>query len=410
MSSEENVKRQEKSKKKLNLNFPETRFMRFLGGKDLIFGLFMLILIGIVIFIFDQVSYIFKPFIIVFNTIVAPIIVSLILYYLFNPIVNLMERYNISRLWGVIILFLVIIGVISLAINLLIPVISSQIKTFGTNFPHYITKVNQFIDDITKYTVASNFYSQIQDYLNSLAKKIPSMISDYFNGFGSKVKNIAETVVNVGVVIVTTPFVLFFMLKDGHRFKDFSTKIVPPKFRKDYHDLLDKMSVQVGSYIQGQIIVSLCIGVLLFIGYSIIGLDYGLILACIAAVTSVVPYIGPTIAISPAIIIALITSPIMLLKLIVVWTAVQFIEGHFISPNIMGKTLQIHPLTIIFILLSAGNLLGVVGVILGIPAYAILRVLVSHLYFLYKRRYNKYYGDDAGAYEFKNDEQEYIRD
>lgn len=410
MSSEENVKRQEKSKKKLNLNFPETRFMRFLGGKDLIFGLFMLILIGIVIFIFDQVSYIFKPFIIVFNTIVAPFIVSLILYYLFNPIVNLMERYNISRLWGVIILFLVIIGVISLAINLLIPVISSQIKTFGTNFPHYITKVNQFIDDITKYTVASNFYSQIQDYLNSLAKKIPSMISDYFNGFGSKVKNIAETVVNVGVVIVTTPFVLFFMLKDGHRFKDFSTKIVPPKFRKDYHDLLDKMSVQVGSYIQGQIIVSLCIGVLLFIGYSIIGLDYGLILACIAAVTSVVPYIGPTIAISPAIIIALITSPIMLLKLIVVWTAVQFIEGHFISPNIMGKTLQIHPLTIIFILLSAGNLLGVVGVILGIPAYAILKVLVSHLYFLYKRRYNKYYGDDAGEYEFKNDEQEYIRD
>ncbi|MGS0666364.1 AI-2E family transporter [Staphylococcus arlettae] len=410
MSSEENVKRQEKSKKKLNLNFPETRFMRFLGGKDLIFGLFMLILIGIVIFIFDQVSYIFKPFIIVFNTIVAPIIVSLILYYLFNPIVNLMERYNISRLWGVIILFLVIIGVISLAINLLIPVISSQIKTFGTNFPHYITKVNQFIDNITKYTVASNFYSQIQDYLNSLAKKIPSMISDYFNGFGSKVKNIAETVVNVGVVIVTTPFVLFFMLKDGHRFKDFSTKIVPPKFRKDYHDLLDKMSVQVGSYIQGQIIVSLCIGVLLFIGYSIIGLDYGLILACIAAVTSVVPYIGPTIAILPAIIIALITSPIMLLKLIVVWTAVQFIEGHFISPNIMGKTLQIHPLTIIFILLSAGNLLGVVGVILGIPAYAILKVLVSHLYFLYKRRYNKYYGDDAGEYEFKNDEQEYIRD
>lgn len=410
MSSEENVKRQEKSKKKLNLNFPETRFMRFLGGKDLIFGLFMLILIGIVIFIFDQVSYIFKPFIIVFNTIVAPIIVSLILYYLFNPIVNLMERYNISRLWGVIILFLVIIGVISLAINLLIPVISSQIKTFGTNFPHYITKVNQFIDNITKYTVASNFYSQIQDYLNSLANKIPSMISDYFNGFGSKVKNIAETVVNVGVFIVTTPFVLFFMLKDGHRFKDFSTKIVPPKFRKDYHDLLDKMSVQVGSYIQGQIIVSLCIGVLLFIGYSIIGLDYGLILACIAAVTSVVPYIGPTIAISPAIIIALITSPIMLLKLIVVWTAVQFIEGHFISPNIMGKTLQIHPLTIIFILLSAGNLLGVVGVILGIPAYAILKVLVSHLYFLYKRRYNKYYGDDAGEYEFKNDEQEYIRD
>ena len=95
----------------------------------------------------------------------------------------------------------------------------------------------------------------------------------------------------------------------------------------------------------------------------------------------------------------------MLLKLIVVWTAVQFIEGHFISPNVMGKTLKIHPLTIIFILLSAGNLLGVVGVILGIPAYAILKVLISHLYSMYKRRYNKYYGQDAGEYQTSSEEE-----
>ncbi|AYX89761.1 AI-2E family transporter [Staphylococcus cohnii] len=406
MSNEDNLKQETESKKsKLKLSFPETRFMKFLGGKDLVFALLILIFIGCAIFIFDQVSYIFKPFIIVFNTIVAPIIVSIILYYLFNPLVNLMERYNISRLWGVIILFLVIIGVIALAINLLIPVIGAQFKSFGNNFPYYVDKVNKFIDSVTKYSLISNFYGQIQDQLDSLAKKLPSMVSDYFNGFGSKVKNFAEALVNVGVVIATTPFVLFFMLKDGHRFKEFSTNLMPPKFRKDFHDLLDKMSLQVGSYIQGQIIVSFCIGILLFIGYSIIGLDYSLILASIAAVTSVVPYIGPTIAISPAIIIALITSPIMLLKLVVVWTAVQFIEGHFISPNIMGKTLKIHPLTIIFILLSAGNLLGVVGVILGIPAYAILKVLVSHLFTMYKRRYNKYYGDDAGEYEITSDEE-----
>ncbi|KKD21975.1 membrane protein [Staphylococcus cohnii subsp. cohnii] len=406
MSNEDNLKQETTSKKnRLKLSFPETRFMKFLGGKDLVFALLILIFIGCAIFIFDQVSYIFKLFIIVFNTIVAPIIVSIILYYLFNPLVNLMERYNISRLWGVIILFLVIIGVIALAINLLIPVIGAQFKSFGNNFPYYVDKVNKFIDSVTKYSLISNFYGQIQDQLDSLAKKLPSMVSDYFNGFGSKVKNFAEALVNVGVVIATTPFVLFFMLKDGHRFKEFSTNLMPPKFRKDFHDLLDKMSLQVGSYIQGQIIVSFCIGILLFIGYSIIGLDYSLILASIAAVTSVVPYIGPTIAISPAIIIALITSPIMLLKLVIVWTAVQFIEGHFISPNIMGKTLKIHPLTIIFILLSAGNLLGVVGVILGIPAYAILKVLVSHLYTMYKRRYNKYYGDDAGEYEITSDEE-----
>ncbi|MDU4200224.1 MAG: AI-2E family transporter, partial [Staphylococcus epidermidis] len=196
----------------------------------------------------------------------------------------------------------------------------------------------------------------------------------------------------------------FFMLKDGHKFKDYTTKIMPPKFRKDFHDLLEKMSVQVGSYIQGQIIVSFCIGLLLFIGYSIIGLKYALVLASIAAVTSVVPYLGPTIAISPAIVIAIITSPLMLLKLAVVWTLVQFFEGHFISPNVMGKTLKIHPLTIIFILLCAGNLMGIVGVIIGIPLYAVLKVLVSHIFMLFKRRYNRYYGNDAGEYTITEEE------
>lgn len=383
-----------------NLNIHESRFMKFFGGKDLIFALLVFILIGVVIFIFDRVSYIFQPFIIIFNTIAAPIIIALILYYLFNPIINLMERYNINRLWGITILFLGIVGIITIVVNLLIPLVTIQFERLMHNFPKYISKLSSFADNMMHIPFLSDYYSQIEKTLHGLQEKIPSLA----DGLSSKIRVFVETVVNITVVIVTVPFVLFFMLKDGHRFKEFSNRIVPPKFRKDVHDLLDKMSEQVGSYIQGQIIVSFCIGILLFIGYSIIGLDYALILASIAAVTSVVPYLGPTIAISPAIIISIITSPFMLVKLIVVWTAVQFIEGHFISPNIMGKTLKIHPLTIIFVLLSAGNLLGIVGVILGIPTYAIIKVLVSHIFLLFKRRYNKYYADDAGGYEMPGEE------
>lgn len=374
-----------------NIDIRESRFMKFFGGKDLIFALLVFILVGIVIFIFDRVSYIFQPFIIIFNTIAAPIIIALILYYLFNPVINLMERYNINRIWGITILFLGIIGMITIAVNLLIPIVSFQFDRLMDNFPNYLNKLTSFANNMMHIPFLSDYYSQIEKAVTGLQEKIPT----FADGLSSKIRVFAEAVVNITVVIITVPFVLFFMLKDGHRFKEFSNKIVPPKFRKDVHDLLDKMSEQVGSYIQGQIIVSFCIGILLFIGYSIIGLDYALILASIAAVTSVVPYLGPTIAISPAIIISIITSPFMLIKLIVVWTAVQFIEGHFISPNIMGKTLKIHPLTIIFVLLSAGNLLGVVGVILGIPSYAILKVLVSHIFLLFKRRYNKYYADDA---------------
>ncbi|MEO4687092.1 cell elongation protein CozEb [Staphylococcus aureus] len=391
----------EKNIRKNFLKFTESRYMKFVGGNDLVFSLIALVLLGIVIFIFEKVSYVFDPFIIVFKTIAAPIIVSLILFYLFNPIVNMMERYRIPRVAGISIIYLAVVGVITLIVNLLIPIIGSQVDSLVKNSPQYLEKLINSIDKIANNKFFSSYYSQINDWLNSLPKKIPSMLSEFTDGFGSKIATFAETIANIGVVIVTTPFVLFFMLKDGHHFKEFSTNIMPPKFRKDFHDLLEKMSVQVGSYIQGQIIVSFCIGILLFIGYSVIGLKYSLVLASIAAVTSVVPYLGPTIAISPAIVIAAITSPWMLLKLAVVWTLVQFVEGHFISPNIMGKTLKIHPLTIIFILLCAGKLLGIVGVILGIPGYAILKVLVTHLFQLFKRRYNRFYGNDVGEYDIK---------
>ncbi|WP_345613748.1 AI-2E family transporter, partial [Pseudonocardia adelaidensis] len=172
-------------------------------------------------------------------------------------------------------------------------------------------------------------------------------------------------------MIITFPFILFFLLKDGKRFKNYSVKLLPPKYRDDANQILKNMDTQVGSYIQGQIIVALCIGALLYIGYLIIGLDYAITLAIIAGVLGVVPYLGPIIAITPAIIIALVQSPFMLVKLAIVWAIVQFLEGNFISPNIMGKTMQVHPLTIILVLLVAGKLFGIVGIILAIPGYAI---------------------------------------
>src|SRR5699024_10755931 len=104
---------------------------------------------------------------------------------------------------------------------------------------------------------------------------------------------------------------------------------------------------------------------------------------------------------TPAIIIAIVTSPWMLLKLAIVWAIVQFSEGHFISPNVMGKTMKIHPLTIMFVLLIAGKLCGIVGVIFGIPGYAIANVDVHYVFTKLKIRYNYYYQDGYELSETK---------
>src|SRR5699024_12714535 len=120
-----------------------------------------------------------------------------------------------------------------------------------------------------------------------------------------------------------------------------------------------------------------CIGILLYIGYLIIGLDFAITLAIIAALTSVVPYIGPIIAISPGIVIALVYSPFMLLKLAIVWAIVQLSEGIFISLNVMGSTMQLHSLTIKLVIFIYGILLSIFGILLFILEYVILIILRS---------------------------------
>lgn len=386
-----------------NTNNKETKFMKFFGGRDIYFILGLFILLGLTVFIFQKVSFIFEPLITVTTTLIGPIIVAFVAFYLFNPLVNFMERMNISRLWGIIILLCIIIAGITFIVTLLIPIVQHQIESFSKNLPNYIDEFSDKIKQLSQNSFIADYYTQAQNWLQQNFSDIPKKISNSVGSFGDKFQSFVSTITHVVVIIITFPFVLFFLLKDGEKFRNYFISLMPPKFRRDTHDLIDKMNLQVGSYIQGQMIVAFCIGVLLFIGYSIIGLDYALTLASIAAVTSVVPYLGPMIAISPAIVLAAIDSPFMLLKLAIVWAAVQFLEGHLISPNIMGKTMKIHPLTIIFVLLCAGNLVGILGVILGIPAYAIIKVVVTHIFTLFKRRYNKYYQEDSGPYEIEDD-------
>ncbi|SEQ38245.1 Predicted PurR-regulated permease PerM [Virgibacillus subterraneus] len=377
----------------------ESRFMNFIGGRDLFFGLILLILIGIAILIYTKVSFIFNPILVVFSTVLPPVILAFIAYYLLNPIVNILQRLHIKRIWGIVIIILGISGLLTGVILLTAPAIEAQVKDLATNFPKYLQQMGEGIKLSIQNSFLAPYYDQGYNWLVSNLSNLTSRIGEYLGGALESVQNVASTLTSVIVSIITFPFILFFLLKDGNRFKEFCIKLLPPRYRGDANQILKNMDVQVGSYIQGQIIVASCIGILLFIGYLIIGLDYAITLAIIAAVTSVVPYLGPMIAISPAIIIALVASPFMFLKLAIVWVAVQFLEGNFISPNVMGKTMSVHPLTIIIVLLVAGNLFGIVGVILGIPGYAILKVIVQYSYTKFKQRYNRYYGEEYGAYE-----------
>lgn len=378
-----------------------TKFMKFIGGRNLLFSLLVLILMGLTVIVYHKISFVFHPLYIIISTIVPPVILAFIAYYLLNPIVNILEKARINRLWGILIIIIAFSGMLTGVLIITIPTIEAQIRELVANFPGYIDKINVSIQSLMSNSILENYYNEALDWVEANLGDIPSALMSYFGNAMESIASFAGTLTKIIVSLVTFPFVLFFLLKDGQKFKEYSLTLFPRGFRKDLTKILHNMDTQVGSYIQGQIIVALCIGALLYIGYLVIGLDYAIILAITAAVTSVVPYLGPIIAITPAIIIAIVTSPWMILKLAIVWAIVQFAEGHFISPNIMGRTMKIHPLTIMFVLLVAGKLFGLFGVILGIPGYALLKVIVQYLYGEFKTRYDHYYADGYDEAETK---------
>ncbi|AEP87977.1 AI-2E family transporter [Bacillus spizizenii] len=366
------------------------RFKRFFLDNKFVLFLLVLLLIGLNILVFTKTSFIFTPIIVLLKTISLPIILTGIVYYLLNPVVDFLERRRIRRIYSILLLYLLIIGLITITIVSIIPFLKEQIMSLIDNIPRYV----DVVEDQTKQLIGSNFVNQAQQTMNinisDLATKVSDQAATIVNSTFTGVGNFIGALTEIIISIVTVPFILFYLLKDGKKLPVYILKFVPTRLKEQTYTVLSEMNHRLSSYIRGQIIVSFCIGFLLFIGYLIIGLDYASLLAVIAACTSIVPYLGPTIAITPAIIIAIVTSPLMLLKLVIVWTIVQLIEGKLISPQIMGKNLHIHPITIIFLLLTAGKLFGVVGIILAIPGYAVAKVITTHLFDWFKMRSHLY--------------------
>ncbi|TVY01935.1 AI-2E family transporter [Cohnella terricola] len=354
----------------------------------LILAIFLLISLNI--FVLDKISYVFHPFVVILETVFLPFLLTGVAFYLLNPLVDYMESRNVKRVYSIVALYLLIITILTLIFMKVIPLLSEQITSLIVQFPVYSQDAQTKFEEL----VGNEYFNQVQDLLgidtsklvDDFSSRASALLSNAWSGIGGIVGRITETV----LAIITVPFILFYLLKDRKKLTPFVLGFVPTKLRDRSFRVMMEMNHQISSYIRGQIVISCCIGVLLYIGYLIIGLDYSLVLAVIAACTSIVPYLGPAIAITPALIVAMMTSPVMLVKMIIIWTIVQLIEGKFISPQIMGKTMRVHPITIIFVIITAGNLFGLIGIILAVPGYAILKVITTHLFRWFKQRTGLY--------------------
>lgn len=331
--------------------FFSTKFIRFLGGKNLLFTLIALLLLGCLIFVYDKISFVFYPIQVLFHVVILPGVLAVIAYYLLRPFLRILINWKVPRVWAIIILYLIVIGLITLLVVAVYPFLRDQFKNLIEEFPIYFKAVGEniisflsnssFKDIFREYNF--NYEKVMTDITSNITSTVQGTFSNVAKSVASGITGFVSTLTGIVLSLVTVPFILFYLLYEGEKLPKFILKLLPPRARDEVSQVMREADKQVSSYIQGQILVSICIGVMMTIGFLIIGLDYALVLGFLAMITSVVPYLGPVIAITPAIIIALVNSPLTLVYLVIVWTIVQLIEGKLITPNIMGNRYQFTP-------------------------------------------------------------------
>ncbi|WP_339213065.1 AI-2E family transporter [Ornithinibacillus sp. FSL M8-0202] len=337
-----------------------------------------MILVFLLIYLVYLTRFIFDPVLKYIGAVGFPLIAAGLLYYLTRPIMKLLIRYKVPRILSILLVFIILIAVVYFFTIFIIPIAQDQYARFVDNIPimmkgaedviRYV-QANQSIIPIEVYETMDNFIDNMQTYIEGFMTFLFSFISQ---------------LIGFVFVLVLVPFFLFFMLKDGEKFVPFVTKIFADKKANNLRNLLRKIDHTLSAYIQGQLLISLSIGVMLFIGYLIIDLNYALSLALFGMVMCVVPFVGPFIAVLPALIVGAFEDPMNIVWISLIMIIAQQIEGNFISPNIMGHVLRIHPLTIITIILAAGSIAGFIGILVAVPFYAVVKVIIMHFYETYQ--------------------------
>ncbi|MCP8993361.1 AI-2E family transporter [Streptococcus sp. CF9-1] len=342
------------------------------------------LLLGLNIFILSKISFLFFPVIDFLSVVMLPVILSGLLFYLLNPLVDLMEKYKINRVLAISIIFIIIAILLIIGLAVAIPNLQRQVVIFAQNVPSYLEDADRVINDLVTKRLPDDFRPQLEQVLANFSTQATAWASNISSKAVNWVSALISGTSQVIVALIIMPFMLFYLLRDGKGLRDYITQFLPNKLREPVGKVLSEVNQQLSNYVRGQITVAVIVAIMFIILFKIIGLRYAVTLGITAGFLNLVPYLGSFLAMIPALVLGLIAGPVMLLKVIIVFIVEQTIEGRFVSPLILGSQLNIHPITILFVLLTSGSMFGIWGVLLGIPIYASAKVVISAIFDWYK--------------------------
>lgn len=332
---------------------------------------FMLLLL-IAIYVFLKIRFVWLPVLEIAMMVLLPFMVAGFITYLLHPIVEKLHEKGLHRGLAVLLIYCLFFGGIGFALYKGIPAFIAQLKDLSESAPILTDQYRGWIKTIQKHTAAwpDGLQAKMNDGIDTFERKLDTLLTvlvDFLLNF-----------LNSALVIMIIPFIAFYMLKDFHLIKRTIWYLTPKGWRQKGIRFLRDVDESLGSYIRGQLLVCIIIGGASALAFWIFQLKYPLLLGFIIAVTDLIPYFGAIIGAVPAVIIAATISVKLVFITIGVIIILQFLEGNLLSPYIVGKTLHMHPLVIMFAITAGGEIGGIAGLIFAVPILVVLKVAVTH--------------------------------
>jgi predicted PurR-regulated permease PerM len=277
------------------------------------------------------------------------------------PLVNYLRNKHFPKIWAVLIPYSGILLAIFLLILPLIPFVTAQLQSLITLFPQFLDR------SATTFGFAID-PNQLEKYLNA-----------EFNNLGNNAVNVTTKVFGGLFSVITILVVSFYLLMYHDSFKKFLASFFQDGSREYVLKIVDQVNNKLGAWLRGQIVLCFSIGLLSWIGLTILGFPYALPLALIAGLLEAIPTIGPILSAIPAVIIALTISPTLALTIVALYMLIQALENQILVPKIMEKAVGLNPVVVILGVMIGANLMGVAGALLAIPFISFVIVIFNSI-------------------------------
>ncbi len=328
----------------------------------------------------------FVGFIWLFNDILTPFILGIAIAYLLDPIVRKFTSQKRIPRWAVgLIILTLFFGLLSLLFILLAPMAFRQGQQLIEQIPNYIQNVLDYLNPYLIWIqdrVGQDYIEEINNYVKGNAGKIVGVTG----GIAAGIATGGKVVAGMATTLALTPLVSFFMIKEWPAVVRWVENLYPRQHAPMIRDLLRQIDKKLSGFIRGQITVAFMLGVIYAIALTVAGLNYGFLIGLGAGIFSIIPLVGSTLGLIVAVVVSWFQAGDWVYTGIIaaIFFAGQFIEGNFLSPKIVGDSVGLHPLWIMFALLAGGSLFGIVGMLLAVPVAAVIGVLVGFAIKQYK--------------------------